>query len=81
MFYEKRKDDILFYKHIKEDSFPINGWIHNCYFCEAKSFREEKFKIEGYLASLIICKECKDMNDINLKHDVEDLIYDVYGLY
>ena len=71
MYYQIRENDILILTHdISLKSLPKEGWIHNCIFCNAITSLEVYFPyFSGLNIKILICKDCKYSNKIDLNKD------------
>jgi transcription elongation factor Elf1 len=59
LFYEKiKKNKHIIFLHYKNSTLKQEGWIHNCYLCDAKTSRIQKYNNNDNIF-VIICKDCK----------------------
>lgn len=60
MYYEKNGNHYLIYEHKKnQPSLPMNGWFHNCLFCNAITSNEEEFDYDKLNIKLLTCYNCE----------------------
>ena len=70
MYYELEGNKYIIFNHDTDNkSLPINGWIHNCVFCDTITSSHKKFNHNYLSINIIICPDCYKRNllDINKK--------------
>lgn len=73
MDYKKIDDYYLLYKHSSKN-IPIEGWLHNCIFCESITCSQINYDYD-YPIKIILCNECKRINNIDkYKLKIDDWI-------
>lgn len=69
-YFRKEEDYYLIYDHdMSNKSLPIEGWFHNCIFCNIICGSTIEFDNIHHAINLQCCKDCKKSNKIEFNRN------------